>query len=74
MKESRIDEKKLLKLARNLIGSNTNVDLPHLTSAELRADKFNNFFTRKTTIIRKFPNNSSNIYTDVDIMFNGEMF
>ena len=46
------DQKKLFKLTKNLMGSNSNVNLPHFTSAELLADKFSNYFMRKATIIR----------------------
>ena len=38
------DQKKLFKLTKNLMGSNSNVNLPHFTSAELLADKFSNYF------------------------------
>ena len=58
--------------------SNSNVNLPHFASAELLADKFSNYFTRKTTIIRDkinsdTPNTTCNISMDADIMFNGNM-
>jgi len=46
------DQKKLFKLTENVMGSNSNVNLRHFTSAELLADKFSNYFTRKATIIR----------------------
>ena len=76
------DQKKLFKLTKNLMGSNSNVNLPHFTSAELLADKFSNYFMRKTTIIRNkiisdTTNTSYHIFMNEDIMFNGnvlEMF
>jgi len=76
------DQKKFLKLVKKLMGRKSNVNLPHFTSAELLADKFNNYFRRKTTIIRNkivsdTSNTTSNISMDADIMFNGnilEMF
>jgi len=60
------------------MGSNSNVNLLHLTSAELLADKFSNYFTNKTTITRNniisdTPNTSCNISMDADIVFNGNM-
>ena len=72
------DQKKLFKLTKNLMGSNSNVNLPHFTSAELLADKFSNYFMRKATIIRNkiisdTPNSTGDIYMDADIMFNGNM-
>jgi len=66
------DQKKLFKLTKNLMGSNSNVNLPHLTSAELLGDKFSNYFIRKTTIIRnKIISDTPN--TTGDIIFNGNM-
>ena len=63
------DQKKLFKLTKNLMGSNSNVNLPHFTSAEILADKFNNYFMRKTTFIRNkiipdTPNTTGDISTD----------
>jgi len=46
------DQKKLFKLTKNLMGSNSNVNLPHFISAELLADKFSNYFMMKATITR----------------------
>jgi len=46
------DQKKLFKLTKNLMGSNSNGNLSHFTSVELLADKFSNYFMRKATIIR----------------------
>ena len=72
------DQRKLFKLIKNVMGSNSNVNLLHLTSAELLADKFSNYFTNKTTITRNniisdTPNTSCNISMDADIVFNGNM-
>jgi len=53
IEERRKDKKKLFKLTKNLIGSNSKVNLPHFTSAELLANKFSTFVKRKTTIIRR---------------------
>ena len=60
------------------MGSNSNVNLSHLTSNELLADKVGNCFMKKTTIIRNKTishalNNPFNISMDPDIMFNGKM-
>ena len=60
------------------MGSNSNVNLPHFTSAEFLADKFRNYFTRKATIIRDkiisdTPNTACNISMNIDIMFNESM-
>jgi len=60
------------------MGSNSDVNLPHFTSAELLADKFSNYFMRTATIIRnKIISDTSNttcdISIDADIMFNGNM-
>jgi len=49
------------------MGSNSNVNSPHLTSAELMVYRFINFFVRKTTVIgNEFisdsPTNTCNIY------------
>jgi len=48
------DQKKLFKLTKNLMESNSNVNLPHFTSAELLADNSSSYFMRKATIIRSF--------------------
>jgi len=69
------DQKKLVKLTKNSMGSNSNANLPNLTFTELMADKFRNLFMRKTIIIKNkiisdSPNNGCNIYMDLDIMFN----
>jgi len=58
--------------------SNSNVNLPHFTFAELLADKFSNYFTSKATLTRNKiildnPNTTSDISMDADIMFNGNM-
>jgi len=37
------DQKKLFKLPKNVMGSNSNVNLPYLTSAEFQADKSSNY-------------------------------
>ena len=71
------DQNKLFKLTKNLMGSNSNVNLPHFIS-ELLADKFSNYFMRKVTIIRNkiisdTPNTTADIYMKGDIMFNGNM-
>jgi len=66
------------KLTKNLMGSNSNVNLPHFTSAAHLADKFSNYFTRKTITIRNniisdTPNTTCNISMGADIMFKGNM-
>jgi len=68
------DQKKLFKLTNNLMGSNSNINLPDFTSDELLADKFSSFFMKKTTIIRNkiisdFPNTTCNISMDADVMY-----
>jgi len=60
------------------MGTNSNVNLPHLTSAELLGDKFSSYFMRETTmimnkIISDTPNTTRNISMDANIMFNGNM-
>jgi len=70
--------KRDFKLTKNLMESNSNVSIPHFPSAELLVDKFNNFFTRKTKIIRNniisdSPNNTCNISMDADIVLNGKI-
>jgi len=72
------DQKKLLKLTGNLVGSNLNINPPKLTSADLLAYNFSNLFLTKTTNIRikiiyESSNNTCNISIDADIMFNGKM-
>jgi len=52
IEECEKDQKKLFKLTKSFMGSNSNVNIPHITSAELLADKFSNYFMRKATIIR----------------------
>ena len=47
IKECGKDQKKLFKLTRNSMGSNSNVNLPHFTSAQLLAGKFSDFFMRR---------------------------
>jgi len=79
IKERGKDQKKLFKLTKNLMRSNSNVNLPHFTSAELLADKFSNYFMRKATIIRDkiisdTPQSTGVIFMDADIMFNDNMF
>jgi len=48
------DQNKLFRLTKNLMGSNSSVNLPRFISDKLRVDKFINFFKRKTTIIRNY--------------------
>jgi len=72
------DKKKVSKLTKNLMKGNSNVNLPNLTSAELLADKFSNYFMRKITlignnIISDTPNAICNISMDADIMFSETM-
>jgi len=62
-----------------LIGTNSNVNLPHFGSANLLARKFSNVFMKKTTTIRNkiisdSPNNTCNISMDADNTFYGKMF
>jgi len=57
------------------MGSSSNVNLPHFTSAELLAEMFGNYFTRKATIARNkiisdTPNTTGDISMDADIMSN----
>jgi len=48
------------------MGSNSNVNLPNVTSGELLEDKFSNYFTRKATIIRnKIISDTPNITGDI---------
>ena len=52
--------------------------LPRFTSAEILADKFSNYFMRKTTIIKNkiisdTPNTICNISMNAVVMFNGKM-
>jgi len=59
------------------MGSNSNVNRSHFTSAELIVDELRIFFTKETTITRNkivsdSPNNRRNITMNVDIMFNGK--
>jgi len=72
------DQRKLFKLTKNLMESNSNVNLPHITSTELLADKFGNYVMRNATIISNkiisdIPNTTGDISMDADIMFNGNM-
>ena len=55
------------------MGSNSNVNLPHFTSAELLADKFSNYFISKATVIRNkiildTPNTTGDISMDANIV------
>ena len=76
IEECRKDQKKLFKLTKNVMRSNSNVNLPRFSSAGLVADMFSFTFISKTTIIRNksisdFPNTNCNISMDTYIMFNG---
>ena len=69
------DQTKPFKLTKNLMGSNSNINLPDFTSAELLVDKFTNYFMRKATIIRNktisdTPNTTGDISMDANFMFN----
>ena len=71
-------KKGLFKLTKNLMESNSKLNLQQFTSLVLLADEFSNYFMRKTTIIRNkiisdTPNTHCNISSDVDIMLNGNM-
>jgi len=75
IEECEKDQNKLFKLTKNLMGSNSNVNLPHFTSAEHLPDKFSNYIMKKATIIRnKIISDTPNTSMDADIMFNGNTF
>ena len=76
--ECRKDKKKVFKLSKSFMGSNSNINLPYFTSAELLADRFNNCFMNKTIInknkiISDFPKYTFSFYVDTVIMFIGKM-
>ena len=73
------DQQKLFKLTKNLMGSNSNVNLQNFTSSDLLADKFSNNLKRKTTIVRSkiisdSSNNTCKISLGADIMINANVF